>query len=390
MVQKCGSASGMSTAFVRTACAICRQSVAIMLVAVRRPVARWNSAITSRPEKPPSAPHGSSAYARTSSQAAQQADGVVEQPAAVGVEGDPGLGEALVQRGDGSDLLVAGEHAALELEVGEAVALLRGLGQARRRPRGSAPPRGAAAPSRRRRRARAGRAGRSRPGRRRRRGSRASARASRCWPSPSSSATGTPRSWPCRSSSADSSAVTACTVVRRSKVCRPRPPASRSAKRSATSRSSERYRATGWPTSRAAGLLDGRPDRLAARHLAEPVAAVGVGDDRDVAGEERAVRAAEVEQHRVVARRPARPRRGRWWRSWQVAARRRSGGSGPTGCRRGRPRAAGRPARPGRRPGAGSARSRGCRPRWCGSRRWRGTGRRGPWRGPPRRRSASR
>ena len=39
IVQKCGSASGMSTALVRTAWAICRQSVAIMLVAVRSPVA---------------------------------------------------------------------------------------------------------------------------------------------------------------------------------------------------------------------------------------------------------------------------------------------------------------------------------------------------------------
>ncbi len=40
---------------------ICRQSVAIILVAVGRPVARRNSAITSRPEKHCSAPHGSSA-----------------------------------------------------------------------------------------------------------------------------------------------------------------------------------------------------------------------------------------------------------------------------------------------------------------------------------------
>ena len=45
IVQKCGSASGMSTALDRMAWAICRQSVAIMLVAVCRPVARRNSAI---------------------------------------------------------------------------------------------------------------------------------------------------------------------------------------------------------------------------------------------------------------------------------------------------------------------------------------------------------
>ncbi len=39
MVQKCGSASGMSTECRRTAWPIWRQSVAIMLVAVGRPVA---------------------------------------------------------------------------------------------------------------------------------------------------------------------------------------------------------------------------------------------------------------------------------------------------------------------------------------------------------------
>ncbi len=61
IVQKCGWASGMSTAFDRTAWAICRQSVAIMFVAVGRPVARRNSAMVSRPENTPSAPTGSSA-----------------------------------------------------------------------------------------------------------------------------------------------------------------------------------------------------------------------------------------------------------------------------------------------------------------------------------------
>ena len=61
IVQKCGSASGMSTDCSDSAWLSWRQSVAIMLVAVGRPVARRNSAITSRPEKPSSAPHGSSA-----------------------------------------------------------------------------------------------------------------------------------------------------------------------------------------------------------------------------------------------------------------------------------------------------------------------------------------
>ena len=60
-VQKCGSASGMSTDCSTSECTIWRQSVATMLVAVGRPVARLNSAITSRPEKPSSAPQGSSA-----------------------------------------------------------------------------------------------------------------------------------------------------------------------------------------------------------------------------------------------------------------------------------------------------------------------------------------
>src|SRR4051794_20878545 len=55
-----------------------------------------------------------------------------------------------------------------------------------------------------------------------------------------------------RSSSADSSPVTACTVVRRSKVWAPRPPASRPAYASATSRSSWRNRAISWPTNSSA------------------------------------------------------------------------------------------------------------------------------------------
>lgn len=61
IVQKCGSASGMSTDCSERLCTISRQSVATMLVAVGRPVARRNSAITSRPENTPSAPQGSSA-----------------------------------------------------------------------------------------------------------------------------------------------------------------------------------------------------------------------------------------------------------------------------------------------------------------------------------------
>jgi hypothetical protein len=61
MVQKWGSAKGMSTDCRIRAWPNSRQSVAIMFVAVGRPVARRNSLMISRPEKPFSAPQGSSA-----------------------------------------------------------------------------------------------------------------------------------------------------------------------------------------------------------------------------------------------------------------------------------------------------------------------------------------
>ena len=48
----------------------------------------------------------------------------------MGVEGDAGLGEAFMQGAQGLDLLVASKDATLELEVVEAVALARRLGQA--------------------------------------------------------------------------------------------------------------------------------------------------------------------------------------------------------------------------------------------------------------------
>ncbi|MNT04376.1 hypothetical protein D3C72_1389520 [compost metagenome] len=63
-------------------------------------------------------------------QVAAQADGVGQQPAAVGVERDARLRKARVQRADRLDLFLAAQHAALELEVGETVARVRGLGQA--------------------------------------------------------------------------------------------------------------------------------------------------------------------------------------------------------------------------------------------------------------------
>ena len=48
-------------------------------------------------------------------------------------------------------------------------------------------------------------------------------------------------------------------------------------------------------------ILQRAPDRFAAGHLSDTGVAVGVGDDHQVSGEERAVRAAEVQQHAVVA-----------------------------------------------------------------------------------------
>ena len=56
-------------------------------------------------------------------------DGFLERPRAIGVECDARCGEAFGERGDGLHLLGSGEYAALELEVVEAVAGLRGFGE---------------------------------------------------------------------------------------------------------------------------------------------------------------------------------------------------------------------------------------------------------------------
>ena len=61
---------------------------------------------------------------------AHQADGVLQEPPAVGVQRDAGLGEAFVQRLDGLDLDLGLQRAAFQLEVVEAVAGVSGLGQA--------------------------------------------------------------------------------------------------------------------------------------------------------------------------------------------------------------------------------------------------------------------
>ena len=66
-------------------------------------------------------------------QIAHQPDCVLEQPAAVRVQRHAGLRESLVQRVDCRDLFFGAQRAALQLEVIEAVALESGFGQAHHR-----------------------------------------------------------------------------------------------------------------------------------------------------------------------------------------------------------------------------------------------------------------
>jgi hypothetical protein len=96
-------------------------------------------------------------------------------------------------------------------------------------------------------------------------------------------------------------AVTAWMVVRRSKVCSPRPPASRSAKRLCICCRTACTFADRLADDQRRGILQRLADLLAARHFADAGAAGAVGEDQQVAREERAVRAAQVEQHAVAA-----------------------------------------------------------------------------------------
>ena len=59
-----------------------------------------------------------------------------------------------------------------------------------------------------------------------------------------------------------------------------------------------------------AGVLERLADLLAARHLAHAGATGAVGQDQEVAGEERPVRAAQVEQHGVAPGDRDDPQRG--------------------------------------------------------------------------------
>src|SRR3954447_12826830 len=56
-----------------------------------------------------------------------EADGLVERPSAVRVQGHARIRKAPGDRGDGLDLLLAAQHAALELEIGEAVMVVGGF-----------------------------------------------------------------------------------------------------------------------------------------------------------------------------------------------------------------------------------------------------------------------
>ena len=58
-----------------------------------------------------------------------EADRVFKRPGAIRVERDARVREALGDRRDGLDLLFAGQHAALQFEVGKAVMIMRSLGE---------------------------------------------------------------------------------------------------------------------------------------------------------------------------------------------------------------------------------------------------------------------
>jgi hypothetical protein len=95
--------------------------------------------------------------------------------------------------------------------------------------------------------------------------------------------------------------VTAWIVVRRSNVCRPRPAAVAIGEPLVDHLQQPLPRADRLADDELARVFERAPDLLAARHLADAGAAGAVGDDQQVAREERAVRAAQVEQHAVAA-----------------------------------------------------------------------------------------
>ncbi len=100
-----------------------------MLVAVGRSVACRNSAMISRPEKPCSAPHGSSAYASTSCLPLHSAIASLSDHAPFGSSVMRACGKSLGQRFHCLHLFRARQHAAFQLEVVESVLRLRRFSQ---------------------------------------------------------------------------------------------------------------------------------------------------------------------------------------------------------------------------------------------------------------------
>ena len=96
-------------------------------------------------------------------------------------------------------------------------------------------------------------------------------------------------------------AVTAWMVVRRSKVCRPRPPLSRSAKASLYLLQHPLVCADRLADDEFGGVFQRLANRLAPGHLTHARASVVGGQDQQVAREERAVGSAQVQQHAVAA-----------------------------------------------------------------------------------------
>ena len=67
------------------------------------------------------------------------------------------------------------------------------------------------------------------------------------------------------------------------------------------------------PEHQVAGLLEGTGNGFAARHLAQPGLPMAVGQDDDVAGEDRRMRPAQVEQHAVLSGHRHDPHAGNGW-----------------------------------------------------------------------------
>jgi hypothetical protein len=112
------------------------QSVAIMLVAVGQPGRPTELGHTFASGQFALGADGIFGVGEYAVQVLAECDRVGQQPATVGVQRDPGRWEPVGEHPHGGDFVFAGEHAALEFEVGEAVPGLGGLGQGDDRFRG--------------------------------------------------------------------------------------------------------------------------------------------------------------------------------------------------------------------------------------------------------------